>query len=207
MIWCRSWTLLLAGLALLAGGSAQAYDTGEPALAQDLANPVVAIISVPFRNNFDFGGGRTDDGFRYLLEVQPVIPMALSEDWNLITRTILSFAHVERIFPDHRTGLGDTVQTFFLSPSQATTGGLTWGAGPVFLYPTATESGLGARQWGAGPSAVLVQKTGPWLFGMLANQLWGLGGDGPNRPQVNAMLLQPFVTYTTERRLTLVFPR
>ena len=74
----------------------------DTALAQELANPIANLTSVPFQNNFDFGGGR-GNAFRYTLNVQPVIPFTLNDDWNLITRTIIPFAHVERVFPQPET--------------------------------------------------------------------------------------------------------
>ena len=58
-------------------------------LAKALANPVASLISVPFQSNFDFGSGPEDDGFRYTLNIQPVVPVSLTDDWNLITRVIL----------------------------------------------------------------------------------------------------------------------
>jgi hypothetical protein len=184
------------------GGAGQTpYYTGDAALAQALNNPLANLISVPFQNNFDYGGGR-GSAFRYTLNVQPVIPFALNENWNLITRTILPFQHVERVFPEHENGFGDVVQSFFLSPSRPVNG-ITWGVGPVLLYPTATNGMIGARQWGAGPTGVVLKQSGPWLFGTLANHLWSMGGVTDGRARVNATFLQPFVTYTFPSQTTL----
>jgi hypothetical protein len=188
-------TVLIALLGLSAGPVCAQEDGDYGNLAQQLANPVANLISVPFQNNLDFGGGR-GNAFRYTLNLQPVVPFSLSPDWNLITRTIIPLTHQERVFPSHRTGLGDTLQSFFLSPAKPTASGVLWGAGPVFLYPTATERGLGARQWGAGPTGVLLRVDGPWLYGVLANHVWGFGGEGPDRPRVNSSFVQPFVVYT-----------
>src|SRR5262245_10932470 len=78
-------------------------------IAQKLNNPVASLISVPLQNNFDFGGGPNDDGFQYKLNIQPVVPFSLGEDWNLITRTIVPFIHQEdRVGDSSQTGLGDT---------------------------------------------------------------------------------------------------
>jgi hypothetical protein len=175
---------------LLAAGPAAAQQ--PPDLAAQLANPVANLINVPFQSNWDFGGGR-GDALRYTLNIQPVIPFTLNAEWNLITRTILPISHVERVFADHRTGFGDVLQSFFLSPQQPVNG-ITWGAGPVFLYPTATE-GLGQRQWAAGPTAVVLRQQGSFLYGALGNHLWSLGGTPDRFENVNASFLNPFVSY------------
>jgi len=191
------YALPAAAIALLpiAAVGQEAGQDAYGTLAQQLANPVANLVSVPFQNNFDVGGGRGGDAFRYTLNFQPVVPFTLSPDWNLITRTIVPISHSERLFPDHRTGLGDVLQSFFLSPSRPTSGGLVWGAGPVFLYPTATQ-GLGTGQWAAGPTGVVLQMSGPWQYGVLANHVWGVGDSSPDRPRVNASFAQPFVVYT-----------
>lgn len=174
------------------------YYTGDAALAQQLTNPLANLISVPFINTLDFGGGR-GDALAYRLSFRPVVPITLNEDWNLITRTVVAFTHLERIFPSHETGLGDTVQSFFFSPSRPVHG-VTWGAGAAILAPTATNGLLGARQWGAGPTGVVLTQSGPWLFGLLGNHIWSLGGVTDQRDRVNVTFLQPFLSYTFPTR-------
>ena len=178
---------------------ASAQQTDSDVAAQ-LANPVSSLISVPFQNNLDYGGG-SGNAFRYTLNLQPVIPIRLSDDWNLITRTILPISHYERVFDNHRTGFGDITQSFFLSPSRPNEAGVTWGAGPVVLYPTATE-GLGQRQWGGGVTGVLLQQRGPWIYGALANHIWSLGGTPDRAQDINATFLQPFINYVTPSQTT-----
>src|SRR5262249_10842411 len=101
-----------------------------------------------------FGIGRAD-AMRYTLKVQPVIPISLGKEWNLITRTIVPFIHAESPIPggDGAGGIGDIEQSFFLSPKEPLAGWIL-GAGPVFLYPTASDDALGSGKWGAGPTAV-----------------------------------------------------
>lgn len=115
-------------------------------LAQQLANPVANLISVPFQSNLDYGGGR-GGAFRYTLNVQPVVPLTLNDDWNLITRTILPFSHVERVFPDHRSGLGDVVQSFFFSPARPSP------ASPGASGPSSSIPRRRRRAWACGSGA------------------------------------------------------
>jgi hypothetical protein len=169
-------------------------------LAKQLANPVSSLISLPIQSNVDFGIG-PGDGTRWTTNVQPVIPITLNENWNLISRTILPVVDVEGIQfggAGDAFGLGDTVQSFFFSPAQSDP---IWGLGPALLIPTATDSVLGGEKWGAGPTGVILKQTGPWTYGALANHLWDFAGDD-SRSSVNATFLQPFVSYITPTKTT-----
>lgn len=110
-------------------------------------------------------------GDKFLVNIQPVIPFSLDENWNLISRTIVPVVHQSDIFPGagSQTGLSDTVQSLFLSPAR---GRVIWGAGPVFLFPTGTTDLLSAKQWGAGPTVVVLKQLGPWTVGGLWNRPW-----------------------------------
>ena len=178
-----------------AGGGSD--DAGE--LANKLSNPVASLISVPFQSNFDFNGGEKNDKFKYTLNVQPVIPMSISQDWNLITRIIMPVIYQEAYFPGQgdNFGTGDTTPSFFFSP-KAPWHGWIWGAGPVFLLPTATDTALGSGKWGAGPTIVVLQQTRGWTVGLLANHIWSFAGDD-DRPYVNSTFLQPFIAYNTKK--------
>jgi hypothetical protein len=188
--------ILFVGLLICMHAVAQAQDNSE--LAKQLANPVASLISLPFQNNFDYDIGPADDGFRYTLNVQPVIPLSLNADWNLISRTILPIVYQDDILPNSgdQFGLGDTVQSLFFSPVKPTAGGWIWGVGPVLLLPTATDDLLGGDKWGMGPTAVALKQSGPWTLGFLGNHIWSFAGDA-DRGDINLTFLQPFVTYTT----------
>jgi hypothetical protein len=165
-------------------------------LAKQLANPIAALISVPFQMNWDRDIGPARNGDRFTMNVQPVVPISLNDDWNVISRTILPIIHQSDIFPGagSQGGIGDTVQSLFFSPKAPTQGGWTWGVGPVFLLPTGSDDLLSAGKWGAGPTAVALKQQGPWTVGALANHIWSFTGDH-NRADVNSTFIQPFTTY------------
>ena len=177
--------------ALLLPTIAQAQDT--QALAKQAQNPVAAMISLPFQNNFNFGVGPNDD-LQYDLNIQPVFPFKLSDDWNLISRSILPLFYQPTIAPGVGDvfGLGDIQEQLYLSPRKSSS--FIWGAGPVVQFPTATDMAIGSGKWAAGPGAVAVVMTGPWVFGAVANNIWSYAGDG-DRADVDLLTVQPFVNY------------
>lgn len=172
-------------------------------LAKKLSNPISNLISVPLQFNYDEGFGPKDAG-KFTLNIQPVIPISLNHDWNVIVRTILPVIYQDSIADgvDSRFGLGDTTQSFFFSPKAPTSGGWIWGVGPVFLWPTATDDSLGTEKWGAGPTAVLLKQDDGWTYGILANHIWSYAGES-DRADVNATFLQPFLTYTFKTATTI----
>jgi len=162
-------------------------------------NPVGAMISLPFKSSWDFGA---PNGTAYFLNIQPVIPQTVSK-WNLIHRVIAPIVSVEGFISgrpeipvgtpgDGATGLGDINYSVYLSP--AAPGKVIWGVGPSFMLSTATDDQLGSGKWSAGPTAVVLTQPKPWTLGILGRQLWSYAGDA-DRPDVNQLLLEPFVNY------------
>ncbi|HEY5913276.1 MAG TPA: transporter [Verrucomicrobiae bacterium] len=178
------------------GGAADDEKAKQADLLKKSLNPVASLISVPFQNNWDFGIGPSD-AMKYTMNFQPVIPISLNDNWNVISRTILPTIYLESTAPGvgSKFGLGDTLQSLFLSPKESP-GGWIMGAGPALLFPTATDRALGSGQWGAGPTAVVLRQDKGFTYGALANHIWSYAGWGGQ--DVNATFLQPFVAYSTK---------
>ena len=184
-------------------------------LAKQLSNPVASLISVPFQSNEDWGYGPSGNGYKYTLNIQPVVPVSISRDWNVIVRTIVPIVSQHDLFfipnlpknsplqPQNRSqdGLSDTLQSFFFSPKNPGPLGLIWGLGPAFLYPTGTHPFLGTGTFSIGPTFVVLKQTGPWTMGALMNQLWSVVIE-EDRKSVNQMFVQPFIAYTTKTHTT-----
>lgn len=180
---------------------AAAQDDAE--LAKQLANPVASLVSVPLQFNYDRDIGATGDGERWTLNMQPVVPIELNEDWNLISRTIVPVIAQDDVvrLGSSESGLGDLAQSVFFSPKAPTAGGWIWGVGPVLLLPTGSEDSLTADKWGAGPTAVALRQQNGWTYGTLANHIWSFAGSD-RRDDVNSTFVQPFLSYTTKTAWT-----
>ncbi len=187
-----------------AGGGGADAPKGDAAedvteLAKKLQNPIGNLISVPFQSNTNFSVG-PNKGTQEILNIQPVIPFHIGDNWNIITRTILplvwnpSYQPLASVVP---FGTAPITFSAFLSPAKPTNGWL-WGFGPVTQIPVASSASLGSNVWGLGPTGVLVYMKGPWVTGVLVNNVWSLGGEsgpGTSQNKYNNFLMQPFVNF------------
>jgi hypothetical protein len=188
-------TLLVTLICLFCVNAQDQGTISTEELAKQLANPVASLISVPLQNNFDFGVGPFG-GFKYNLNIQPVIPVSISKKWNMISRTIIPVISQSDVTGPGNTeiGLGDIAQSLYFSPKESKNG-IVWGVGPILLLPTATDNALGAQKWGAGPNALLVKMKGQWTYGGIVNHTWSYAGSGDD---INATFFQPFMTYANK---------
>ena len=184
----------LAALATLFQPHAVAALSAEE-LAKLAQNPVGNVISIPIQNNTNLNFGPEEET-QNITNIQPVIPVSINDDWNVITRTIVPVVSNPSLYPgdDRTNGLGDTQFSAFLSPSRP--GNFIWGVGPAIQIPTHTNSELGNRNWGAGPSLVglRLKKGDPWVYGALVNNVWSTSSSDAD-PAYNNGVIQPFVNY------------
>jgi hypothetical protein len=180
--------------------------TNAEELRKAAQNPIASLVSVPVESNFNFGiepGNRTQD----VVDLQPVIPINMSKDWNLITRWITPIVYQPLPVPQppgppvEQTGafgLGDLNPSFFLSPKK---GKVTWGVGPTFVFPTATNTKyLGQGKLSMGPTVVALVQPPHFTIGFLTNNYWSVAGHSDrNKPAVNQFLLEYFVNYNMKK--------
>jgi len=176
--------MLTVLLIVLLGILSQAHAAGQSDLAKAAQNPIADMISLPLQNNTNYNVG-PDNRTQNILNVQPVYPLSIGDDWNLITRTILPIMSQPLADGDRKNGLGDTTFTGFFSLKKPSK--LTWGIGPVVLIPTSTDDSLGNGDWGGGLSAVFLGMPGNWVVGSLFSNVWA--------PDVNTLTWQYFINY------------
>jgi hypothetical protein len=189
--------ILLIGLSVLSLGIAPAWSQ-ESDIAKQAQNPIARLISVPLENDFNPNTGPYKED-SYVLQMKPVVPVSLSKDWNLITRTIIPVIQTPDPAPGvgGASGLGDINLSLFLSPARV--GRIIWGAGPIVSFPTASDDILGSGKVSVGPTVVALRSQGHWLYGALVYNLFSVAGPS-GRSDVNQMLMQPFVNYNLRRK-------
>ena len=184
----------LSFAAQVGDGIIEAGEDEVAELARAAQNPVANMISVPFQNNTNTNFGPLEKT-QNVLNIQPVLPFELNDDWNLITRTIIPVISQPAFTPGQSTttGIGDTVFSAFFSPKAPTSSGWIWGVGPAVLLPTASDDRLGFDEWGIGASFVALKMQGPWVFGSLISNVWDVSADTGN--EINLFTWQYFINY------------
>lgn len=181
-------------------GSAPKSEDDPAILARRLRNPVSSLARIYFDNRLDFGMASNREGYRYTMNLEPVLPIALNKNWNLIVRTKIPLMLQDGIEASMvQAGLGDILQSFYVSPS--TTHPVFWGVGTTLLIPTATDTHLGTGKFGLGPAAVIGVQHRAWTYGAVTRHIWSVAGHS-DRADVSATYVQPFVSYTTKSAWT-----
>jgi hypothetical protein len=180
--------------------------TNTDALRNAAQNPVASLISVPIQPTFNFNTGPADRTQSVVL-FQPVIPLNVSTNWNLIVRWVTPIIYQPLAVPQPPGpsaqtsgvyGLGDMNPSFFLVPKKSK---VIWGVGPAFVFPTATNTTfLGQGKLSVGPSVVVLVQPKPWTIGFLANNVWSVAGHSNlDKPAVNQFLFQYFINYNLKK--------
>jgi hypothetical protein len=177
------------------GAVTESSGGGESAseLNRKLTNPVSSIWSISNQfNNYELNNGQWSNNWNF----QPVLPISLTKDWNLITRPVMPFYNIvpHETAPDEfnrAAGLGDLTLLELLSP--ANSGNWVLGAGPTAIFPTATSHFTGQGKWQLGPSMVVGYLTKEFFIGVFPQQWWSVGGEH-GRLDTNQMNLQPIAT-------------
>jgi len=197
---------LVSLFAFMAGAAAYSgqVTADDSDLANQLVNPIADLISMPIKLDWDTNIGKADAD-RSTYTVQPVIPIGLNDEWNIISRTITP-VYIDAESPvkggGDDTGMGDILQSFFFSPKAPTSSGWVWGVGPALSLPTG-DDGLTSDKFSIGPTAVVLRQADGWTYGALTNQLWSISGDD-DAEDVSSFFLQPFLAFTTKTATTFV---
>jgi hypothetical protein len=165
--------------------------------ATDAQNPLTPVYSILNQNDTNFGVGPLR-GTQNALLVEPIIPIKLTPDFNLVTRWITPVIREPALAPSigSEFGLGNMEPQFFFTPAH-TGNGFVWALGPALWLPTATDKTLGVNRFGGGPTGVALEIQGPLLYGVLANNVWaGSHGSSATGQRINQLLIEPFVFYT-----------
>lgn len=191
-----------AAVGMIVAAAAYADTDGPPTVtAKDVQNPVASLVTVPVQDNSYFDVGpykKTED----VVLMEPVVPFRLGDNWNLITRWITPLMYQPSISPVHGStyGLGNIEPELFISPSHP--GPIIWAVGPTLWLPTATDKSIGVNKWGGGPGVAALTIQGPWLFGVIANQVWAGHTRADAQPinafpgdHVNQATINPIVFY------------
>jgi hypothetical protein len=162
-------------------------------LARKMQNPVTDRLSFSFVGDLNFGVGLNEET-QSIFKIRSIKSFNLGDNWNLVTRPVIPVVHQPERVPGSgdQFGLGDISATFFLMPRSSRFA--IAGIGPTVAFPSATDKTLGFGKWGVGPALVVVSMPGPWIFGVVANNIWSVGGNA-NREDVDLMTLKPFVYY------------
>lgn len=169
-----------------------AGDQTSSHLTKQSQNPGAPLLSVPLQLNFNGNIGSAGRS-QTLLNIQPVLPVELSQRFSLVTRWILPLASSpEATLANAATwGVGDlTSQLLFAGNWER----VTLGIGPTFIVPTASAESLGQGKLAVGAVLLAVYSQGAWVVGALGAYAASAAGDA-DRPAIHLLTLQPFINW------------
>jgi hypothetical protein len=179
-------------------------DIDKVGIAKKLANPIANMISVPLQYQFSRGVGANQGGSEQTLLFQPVMPFNLGGGDTFIVRPIIAGARevsVQNVSGQSFSGYGIASVTLesFYAPN--TNSSWIWGIGPYAASPVSNSGKFGTQQTGLGATGVVLNRAGPWTYGLLGYQSWSVGGN-PAFGTQNNLYGQPFIAYTTKDAVT-----
>jgi hypothetical protein len=174
-------------------------------IAKKLANPIANMISVPLQYEFSRGVGRNQGGSEQTLLFQPVMPFNLGGGDTFIVRPIVAGVREVSVQgasgqPYSGYGIASVTVESFYAPN--TNSSWIWGVGPYAQSPSGNSGKFGSQQTGAGVTGVVLNRHGPWTYGLLGYQSWEVGGN-PAFGTQNNLYGQPFLAYTNKEALTI----
>jgi hypothetical protein len=171
------------------------HGKAESSLAKAAQNPVANMVSLPLQWNYSTGGG-LDSSTALVMNVQPVLPLAIGAHWLIVSRTVVPFVSIPLPNGRQSGGIADIQEQAYFTKSKPDK--ITWAFGPIFSFPTATNFLARTGQWGMGPGAVALAMPGPWVIGLLANNIWRIGGESHGEV-LNTLTVQPFINFNLPR--------
>lgn len=168
-------------------------------VAKKLANPIANMVSMPFQYDYYGSIGANKAGSAQVLLTQPVIPINLKGGDNVIVRPVVTSVWENNINGFSGYGFNNVTLETFYTPNTGSS--LIYGVGPVFVSPSGTSGHFGSQQAGGGVTGVVLDRKGPWTYGVMAYQTWAMGGNGATGTQ-NNFYYQPFVAYVTHNAWT-----
>ena len=180
-------------------------DIDKVGIAKKLANPIANMISVPLQYEFSRGVGRNQGGSEQTLLFQPVMPFNLGGGDTFIVRPIVAGVREVSVQgasgqPYSGYGIANVTIESFYAPN--TNSSWIWGVGPYAQSPSGNSGKFGSQQTGAGVTGVVLNRHGPWTYGLLGYQSWEVGGN-PAFGTQNNLYGQPFLAYTNKEALTI----
>lgn len=171
------------------------------ALAKQTQNPVANLVTIPFQFNWNSGGGLGAQT-QSILNIQPVLPLAINDKLIVVSRTIIPVVGQPLTSGERSSGIADIQEQLFFTSAKP--GKIIWGVGPIFSFPTATNSALVTGQFAAGPAFVVLAMPGKWVVGAVGNNVWRIAGD-TSTTAISAFFVQPFLNYNLKRGWSLAY--